>query len=223
MHTHTKTSLALAALALTASAHADVYTGQGGSIADNNSAGSDFTITVDDSMIVSDLSVTLTNFRHSFIGDLVATLTHEPTGRSITLFDRVGRVTTSSSSDGDSSNLHGNYAFADGGSNLWAAAAAGNNGTKIASGTYEATGSGIGANASTGPGSVSFASTFDGIDAHGDWVLNLSDRSTGDRLNNDWTWSMDFVAAVPGPGPLALLATAGAICGLRRRRNLPAA
>lgn len=223
MRLHTKTSLTLAALALTASAHADVYTGQGGSVADNNSTGSDFTITVDDSMIVSDLSVTLTNFRHTFIGDLMATLTHEPTGRTITLFDRVGRVTTSNGSDGDSSNLHGTYTFADGGSNLWAAAAAGNNGTKLASGTYQATGNGIGAVASTGPDSVSFASTFEGIDAHGDWVLNISDRSSGDRLNNDWSWSMDFVAAVPGPGPLALLAVAGAMVGVRRRRNTPVA
>ena len=86
-------SVILAAGALTCAAGAEVYMGTGGAVADNNVSGSNFTLNVADSLVVSDISVTLTNFRHAHLGHLVATLTHEPTGTSITLFDQVGRTT----------------------------------------------------------------------------------------------------------------------------------
>ncbi|MBL9141062.1 MAG: hypothetical protein JNK53_04285 [Phycisphaerae bacterium] len=206
----------LAAGALTCAAGAEVYMGTGGAVADNNAAGSDFTLNVADSLIVSDISVTLTNFRHAYLGHLVATLTHEPTGKSITLFDQVGRTT--SSSKGDSSDFHYDYTFADGGSNLWAAAQAAGGSTKLASGTFYASGAGIGSTAAAGPASLSFASTFAGIDAQGTWKLNVSDRASGNTLNNDWSWSMN-VTAVPGPGAMALVAAAGFVGTGRRRRS----
>lgn len=211
------TTVLLAAGALSCSAGAEVYTGAGGAVTDNNAVGRNFSLDVADSLIVSDISVTLTKFRHSHMGQLTASLTHVPSGTSISLFEQIGK-TGASASSGDSSDFYYDYTFTDSGSNLWAAAKDGGGSTKIAGGEYYATGSGVGSNVSDGPGSLSFASTFAGIDAQGEWVLNISDRTKNTTLNSDWSWSLN-VTAVPGPGAMALVGAAG-IVGFGRRRRL---
>lgn len=202
---------------MVATAHAELYTGMGGAVTDNSATPSQFTLRVNDSLVVSDLSVTLTNFKHASIGDLIVTLTHQPSGLSMSLMDQIGRTTTASSNRGDNSDLNGAYTFADGGANLWAAAAALGSTGKIGGGTYAATGAGIGSTAATGPASLSFSATFGGVDAKGDWVLSISDRAKGSTLNSDWSWSLG-VTSIPAPGALALLSAAGVITFGRRRR-----
>jgi subtilisin-like proprotein convertase family protein len=217
MHTRHATCAAIATLAAVCTARAEVFTGTGGAVTDNSATPTRFTLRVNDSLVVGDLSLTLTNFKHSSIGDLVVTLTHQPSGLTMSIMDQIGRTTTASGNRGDASDFQGTYTFADGGSNLWAAAAALNSGGKVADGTYAATGSGIGSSAATGPASLSFASTFGGMDARGDWVLAITDRGNGHVLNSDWTWSIG-INAVPAPGALALLSVAG-VTALGRRRK----
>jgi subtilisin-like proprotein convertase family protein len=210
-------STALAAAAIVGAANADIRTfnGSGGTVTDNNATGNRFTINVTESLIMSGVSVTLTNFRHDNMGDLVATLYHTPSGRSVTLFDRIGR--TSTSSNGENSDFNGNYTFADGGSNLWAAASTAGSNTDIASGTYAATGSGIGSVAASGPAAQTMNTTFNGLDMQGEWALELKDLRSGTSVSSGWSWSM--AATVPAPGAIALLSAAGLIGFGRRRSN----
>jgi subtilisin-like proprotein convertase family protein len=216
MNTHTTIASSLiAAAAFVGVANAEMYSGNGAVITDNNTTGKQFTINVADSLVLSDVSVSLNNFRHDRLGDLVATLRHVPSSLSITLFDRVGKTT--SSAKGDDTNFNGTYTFADNGGSLWSAANAGNNSFNLSSATYYATAGGIGSTASTGPSALSFASTFGGIDAQGDWILEMKDLRSGTASTGTWTWSLNLVT-VPAPGAMALIGAAGVVGFGRRRR-----
>jgi subtilisin-like proprotein convertase family protein/uncharacterized protein YvpB len=58
-------------------------------IPDNDPSGVSSLITLDDSMYITDLDVRL-DVSHSWIGDLIVNLTHEETGKTVTLIDRPG-------------------------------------------------------------------------------------------------------------------------------------
>lgn len=63
---------------------------------------------------------------------------------------------------------------------------------------------------------TAFLSSFNGVDANGDWTLFMADTVTGDQMTlNGWSLS---IQGVPEPST-AILAGIGAICCLRRRRN----
>ncbi|MBC8141160.1 MAG: PEP-CTERM sorting domain-containing protein [Armatimonadetes bacterium] len=109
---------------LTAYAQTFTYTSAtGGSIPGNNAGGVSSTISVPDNFVSTDFtSVTITGLNHTFVGDLIITLSHG--GTTVDILDRVrgdGGATF-----GDSSNLGGDYTFVTtSGANFNAATAAG--------------------------------------------------------------------------------------------------
>ncbi len=117
---------ALSAIALaTLSAHAQTNTYStttGGSIPDDNAAGISSTINVPDQFDVGEFSsVTVRGLIHTWVGDLVVTLSHN--GKTVDIFDRVAG--NNDSSYGDDSDLDGSYTFVSrGGADFTAAAAA---------------------------------------------------------------------------------------------------
>ena len=169
-------------------ANAGEYTGAGGVIPDGiygeNTPGYLVSaITATDSGAVSKLTVTLQNLTHSWIGDVSATLTHVESGATQSLFHRVGFPTTPPF--GDSSNLGGNYAFADSFvGDLWAAAAQGGTTYVVPGGTYFATASNVGTK-------VLLDSTFVGVPIAGTWELTVGDHEGGD-LGSLGGWTIAF-------------------------------
>ena len=145
---------------------------------------------------------------HTWIGDVIATLTYTPTVGapvSLSLMNRVGAATPGA---GDSSDLSGVYIFANGGANLWSAAAAVPDGVVIAPGTYSASGTGSGA-------ALDMNATFAGLGSTGTWSLFLSDNAFND---------LGFVASasvtittIPTPAAAALLGLGGLVAARRRR------
>ena len=181
--------------------------GAGFDIPDNDAAGASSTITIGQSGSITDVDVTLFDTNHTWIGDLVVTIT-SPSGTTVDLFNRVGDTTGGA---GDSSDLGGEYTFSDGGDDLWAVADDAGGGDIIGAGTYAATGVGS-------PDPLSLAALFAGEDTAGDWVLFASDNAGGD-LGNIGGWGLSItVSAVPEPGSLVLLGAMGVACVVRRRR-----
>jgi len=63
---------------------------------------------------------------------------------------------------------------------------------------------------------TAFLSSFEGLDANGDWTLYVADVATGDTMTLG-SWSLS-VTGVPEPSA-ALLGAMGACLALRRRRG----
>lgn len=200
--------------ALCTSSFADIVdnSGAGFAIPDNDPAGTTSVINIAADECITDVAVTLFATDHTWIGDMTVTIT-SPSGTTADLMVRVGDTTGGA---GDSSDLGGDYTFADGGADLWAAAGAAGGADVIASGTYAATGIG---DAGTGTGTpVSLAALFAGEKTAGAWTLFASDGAGGD-LGNVGSWGLNITStAVPEPGSLVLLGAMGVACIVRRRR-----
>ncbi len=167
--------------------------GTGFSIPDNNATGASSTITITDDLIISDMTVTLNNLTHTWIGDLVASLTNLNTGTTVDLFNRIGR--TGGSGFGDSSNFGGNYSFNDASTgNLWTTAAGIDTSTTIPTGEYFST---------TTNGAVSLLSAFSGQSALGTWQLSIKDLAGGDT-GSFASWSISGQGQ-PVPEPASVL------------------
>jgi MYXO-CTERM domain-containing protein len=182
---------ASAGLALAAGALAgNSYNGGGVAFADLTTVTSD--IVVADSFSIADVSVTLNNITHTWVGDLTISLSNGST--SIDLIARPGFTGTGFGSSGD---LNGNYSFATGG----AAFPTTLTGTAVVpSGTYAPIGD---------------LSLFNGQNSAGTWTLSVADAAGGDTgALGSWTLNL---TPVPTPGAAALLGLAG-VAGLRRRR-----
>jgi subtilisin-like proprotein convertase family protein len=203
---------------LPASAVSFTGTGAGFNIPDNNATGASSTIVVPDSFSITDITVTLNNLTHAYIGDLIATLTHVDTGTTVSLFNRIGRV---SSGTGDSSNFGGNYSFNDAFTgNIWTVAASGDTFFVIPSGNYFPTG----ADSST---LVPILTSLGGSQTAGNWRLTISDVddiSTG--ALGSWTLNLQETPIAPVSVPesgsvLGLLALGllGAGAALKRHWN----
>jgi hypothetical protein len=185
--------------------------GSGFNIPDNNAGGASSTITIGVDETISNVEVTLFGLNHTWVGDLIARIT-SPAGTTRDLFFRVGPGFF-----GDSSNVDGNYRFADGGNNFAAAAAATGGGGVIPGGTYEA--------ATDGDVPISLAAAFAGESTQGDWTLVISDNAGADT-GTLGGWGLDIrssVTAVPEPGHLTLFVIAGVTMLKRRRRGPKAA
>ncbi|MBL9118579.1 MAG: proprotein convertase P-domain-containing protein [Phycisphaerae bacterium] len=172
------------------------YSGAGGILNDalDEPAVTTFAITVlDEGTIGSFQSLTLTNFQHSWCGDVKITLT-APDASSVSIVDRIGYT---GSLFGDSSNYLGSYAFADGGANIWTIATQQGNGTtfNIPTGTYAATGAGGAA--------VDLSAFFLGKSAFGTWTLTVTDFESGDT-GSLGSWGLNF-GVVPSPAGFGLL------------------
>ncbi|TRU50895.1 MAG: proprotein convertase P-domain, (modular protein) [Microcystis aeruginosa Ma_QC_Ch_20071001_S25] len=203
---------------LPASAVSFTGTGAGFNIPDNNATGASSTIVVPDSFSITDITVTLNSLTHTWIGDLIATLTHVDTGTTVSLFNRIGLV---SSGNGDSSNFGGNYSFNDAFTgNLWAVAASGDASFVIPSGNYFPTG----ARSST---LVPMLTSLSGELSSGTWRLTISDNQQLDTgALGSWALNLQGNPSSPVSVPestsgLGLLALGllGAGAALKRHLN----
>ena len=182
--------------------------GSGFSIPDGNPTGAFSDIVVADNFLINDITVGLSSLTHTWIGDLIATLTHIDTNTTVDLFNRVGRTT---GGDGDASILNGSYNFNDAFTgDLWSVAISGGSSFTIPSGDYFPTGAGSSAK-------VPMLTTISGLPSSGTWRLKISDDSAGGS-GTLGSWSLNLQGSSPAsvPGPLPLLG-AGAAFGWSRR------
>ncbi|TRV42804.1 MAG: proprotein convertase P-domain, (modular protein) [Microcystis panniformis Mp_MB_F_20051200_S9] len=203
---------------LPASAVSFTGTGAGFSIPDGDTTGASSTITVPTSsnFLITDITVTLNNLTHIWIGDLIATLTYVPTNTTVTLFNRIGQVFGPS----DSNNFGGNYSFNDAFTgNIWTVAGSGDGSFVIPSGNYFPTGAG----SST---FVPMLTSLGGSQTAGG-RLTISDNGGGDTgALGSWTLNLQGTPLAPVSVPesssgLGLLALGllGAGAALKRHLN----
>lgn len=163
-------------------------------IPDNVNAGVSLDLVVPNSVVgnlVSFDSLDLTNINHTWIGDLIITLTHVESGTSAIVLNRAGSIAGDASFLSD---LAGNYSFSD-----------------------AATGAFSNANPVNAPGAYAPAnplSVFAGISAAGTWRLNISDRAS---LDTGSFSAFGVTFTIPTPGTAALLGL-GSLVATRRRR-----
>ena len=181
---------------------------------DNQAAGLTSVINVPDNFTIQSLdSVVVHGLQHTWVGDLVVTLTHN--GVTVDLLDRIRRTDPALggiAGFGDDSDMNGDYTFAPGGQDMEPVAASLPDGGVIPPGTYAPF-----ANSTPGASSPAIGTfaDFAGMNAAGEWVLHISDRAAADTgLFNGFSLN---ITAVPEPTSLTFLAL-GAIA-LRRRRN----
>lgn len=148
------------------------YSGQGGAIPDGISRFQD-EIVVTENFAISNVTVTLKNLEHTWVGDLIAQLRHLESGVVVDLFRRPGQPHFSSS--GYSNDLNGDYSFNDECSHNFDAVAQSH--SVIPSGNYCA----------TQPLSV-----FKGHSSAGTWQLIINDCSAGDAGSlGSWTLNLE--------------------------------
>jgi len=134
---------------------------------------------------VGNVTVSLNNIQHTWVGDLKARVELETTAviASTSLFDRVGRYTTSTGC-GSSAKLTGTYGFDDSAAtSLW---------TSTAVGTYHP----VGPRTSSTVDGFTFleaapAAGFSGADTAGKWRLVITDSANGDvGTITSWTLTL---------------------------------
>ncbi|MBD0343354.1 MAG: proprotein convertase P-domain-containing protein [Coleofasciculus sp. Co-bin14] len=147
------------------------FVGRGGNIPDGRGSFQD-DIIVTENFNVTDVTVTLNDLVHTWVGDLVVRLRHLESGIVVDLFRRPGQPQFSSS--GYSNDLKGNYSFTDH-SKIDFEVAAGEY-PIIPSGNYT---------------SLESLSAFRGLSAAGTWRLVVNDCSPGDS-GSLGSWSLNL-------------------------------
>jgi subtilisin-like proprotein convertase family protein len=168
---NTKNTAVGVAQGTTTSAHVSTFLGRGGNIPDGYGSFTDDIIVKDD-VQVTDVTVTLYNFVHTWVGDLVVQLHHLETGTVVELFRRPGQPEFSSS--GYSNDLNGNYSFND--HNACDFEGTAFHKAVIPSGNYTSTSS---------------LSAFYGLEAAGTWRLTINDYFPGDS-GSLGSWQLDL-------------------------------
>ncbi|MEM7453726.1 MAG: proprotein convertase P-domain-containing protein [Planctomycetota bacterium] len=166
------------------------------------------TATITRSETINDLSITLNDFDHTWVGDLVGTLTHVNTGTEVTIFNRVDVYGTSGSGDG--SNMFGDYTFGDGGDDFWREANSGNSSYVLSPGMYEATDE---------QGNVnSLQAAFAGESTAGVWRLTIEDADANES-GSFGSWQINFSSTIPEPTSLGVVAGLLGLAAIARRRT----
>ncbi|HBB32390.1 MAG TPA: hypothetical protein DDZ80_31860 [Cyanobacteria bacterium UBA8803] len=147
------------------------FYGRGGDIPDGRDSFQD-DIIVTDNFRLTEVTVTLYEFVHTWVGDLVVQLRHLETETVVDLFKRPGQPQFSAS--GYSSNLDGNYSFNDRNSCAFDAIADRN--AVIPSGDYTSSDS---------------LRAFFGLSAAGTWRLTINDCAIGDS-GTLGSWKLDL-------------------------------
>ena len=183
-----------AAVLLPTLAHARPFygSGSGGAIPDNTTTGVASTITVADNFAITAFdNLVITGLTHTWIGDLVGTLTHG--GITVDIFDRVGRTTTTGL--GNSGNFTAiaaqSYTFVASGATAIPTAG------DVAPGTYNVFANGTVGQSSTATG---LFSNFAGLSVGGAWTLNLSDRAATDT-GSFVSWGFNATVSTTPPPP----------------------
>lgn len=158
-------------LPTTTNAHASTFIGKGGAIPDGKGSFHD-DIMVTENFKITDVTVTLQDLVHTWVGDLVVRLRHLQTDTVVELFRRPGQPQFSSS--GYSSDLKGDYSFNDHFQCNFEAVAAEN--SVIPSGNYTA---------------IESLAAFNGLPSSGTWRLMINDCSAGDS-GSLGSWQLDL-------------------------------
>jgi subtilisin-like proprotein convertase family protein len=186
----------------------------GGAVTNNDPAGVTFDLTVTETEQVNDVELFLTDFSHSFIGDLIISLEHVGFGGPVTVLSRVGStgggaIAGCNATVGCGSNLvtGGTYTFATSGTSFASVSGVGTTTTDLLFDTYA---------------SLTDLAPLTGATAAGTWRLFISDNRALNASNSTWTWGMNFnlADAAPTPEPSAFVLTGLAMCalGVYRRR-----
>jgi len=185
--------------------------------------GSVSTVTITDAEIIEEVTFTIEGLAHTYVGDLVARVVHVESGRSATLFSRIGKDNPNVGI-GDESNFDGDYDFSDATNNmLWDEARLGPTGYTLRNKAGDSTNQpnpGIyRAAAGISGGPISLNDAFAGFTTEGTWRLEISDRNAFD-LGSFREFGVSFVssAAVPEPSTFVLMLAAG-FSGLAMRRR----
>ncbi len=205
-----KTFAVLALVTFAGAAQAQTFFGSGATIPDNTVDGANGGNISTIGLIgtIQSVSFGMQGLTHTWVGDLIATVTYAPVGGSpisVNLMNRIGQPPAGA---GDSSDLNGNYTFSDSGADIWAAAAGLAGGVAIPGGDYRATGAG-----SSSP--INLTALFAGANAQGVWSINVADRAGAD-VGAFTGWSVSLTA-VPAPSALAMMGLGGLVAGRRRR------
>ncbi|HEY9673630.1 MAG TPA: proprotein convertase P-domain-containing protein [Waterburya sp.] len=155
----------------TKDAHVLTFTGKGGNIPDGSGSFYD-DIVVTDNFKLTDVNITLQNFVHTWVGDLIVRLRHLETDTVVELVRRPGQPHFSSS--GYSNDLNGDYTFNSNNASKFEAAAAEN--AVVPSGTYAP---------------LQSLSAFKNLSAAGTWRLIVTDCSAGDS-GSLGSWSLNL-------------------------------
>ncbi len=210
-----KNILALAIVAVASSSFAVTFTSAApvGALADVVSSvpGVTTSTIAIGSGILSVESITLRSATHTWVGDLVVTVT-APNGAVVDLFRKIQGGTATAAAD-SSDFLNSDLTFEVGGANLWTAAAAGAGAFVIAGGTYAPS-----TNLLTGSAATSYAtSNYSSFanQAAGTWTLTVTDNGIGDT-GSIGNWEIN---ATPVPEPATMTAMALGLAAIARRRK----
>ena len=147
---------------------------------DNNPAGVSDTITVPDSVVITDVDVAL-QVTHTWVGDLCVTLVHQPTGTTVDLIQRMG----------EAGGCHSGFPFGCAADNFNIVLDDAGAGGPIESQCVF--------NLSSPPGYApnNPLAAFNTLDSAGDWTLTVSDNAGADFGTFD-SWALIITSSGPG-------------------------
>lgn len=206
-----KNILALAIVAIASSSFAVTFTSAApvGALADfatPNPGVTSSTINIGTG-IASVESITLRGVDHTWIGDLVITVT-APDLSVLTLVNRAGKTSPTSGFGSSFKFVNADLIFQVGGANLWTAA-----GANVTGGTFAPSTNLFGGTVLTSYSATTFAAGAN--QAAGNWTLTISDLASGDT-GTAGNWEIN---ATPVPEPATMTAMALGLAAIARRRK----